>query len=105
MSARVDEVERGRLKLGHQATVRVEALPDSELPARIESISALAKTDFSSWPPPRNFDLRVELEERDPRLRPGMTATMRVAVERVKNVLLVPVGGGVQQRRARMSST
>jgi HlyD family secretion protein len=91
VSARVDEVERGRLKLGHQATARVEAVPDRELPARIESISALAKTDFSSWPPPRNFDLRVKLEGTDPRLRPGMSATLRVAVERVPNVLLVPV--------------
>jgi HlyD family secretion protein len=90
ISARVDEVERGRLKLGHEGTARVEALPDRELPARIDSISALAKTDFSSWPPPRNFDLRVKLEATDPRLRPGMTATVRVAVERVPNVLLVP---------------
>jgi RND family efflux transporter MFP subunit len=90
VSARVDEVERGRLKLGHQATVRVEAVPDRELPARVESISALAKTDFSSWPPPRNFDLRVLLEATDARLRPGMSATLRVAVERVQKVLLVP---------------
>jgi HlyD family secretion protein len=70
--------------------VRVEAVPDRELPARVESISALAKTDFSSWPPPRNFDLRVLLEATDARLRPGMSATLRVAVERVQKVLLVP---------------
>jgi HlyD family secretion protein len=90
VSARVDEVERGRLRLGHEATVRVEAVPDRELPARIETISALAKTDFSSWPPPRNFDMRVALQQSDPRLRPGMTASIRVAVERLKNVVIAP---------------
>ena len=90
VSARVDEIERGRMKLGHAGIVRVEAVPDRELKARIASISALAKADFSAWPPPRNFDLRVALDETDARLRPGMTATMRVAVERVPNVVLVP---------------
>ena len=90
VSARVDEVERGRMRLGHQGIVRVEAVPDRELKARVESISALAKADFTTWPPPRNFDLRVSLDETDARLRPGMTATVRVAVERVSNVVLVP---------------
>jgi HlyD family secretion protein len=90
VSARVDEVERGRMKLGHTGVVRVEAVPDRELKARVESISALAKADFTTWPPPRNFDLRVALDETDTRLRPGMTATVRVAVERVPGVLLVP---------------
>ena len=90
-SARVDEVERGRLKLGHQATARVEAVPDRELKAHIESISALAKADFSSWPPPRNFDLRVALE--------GARSAAAARHDRhdprggraVPNVLIVPV--------------
>ena len=44
-------------------------------------ISALAKADFSSWPPPRNFDVNVAFDDRDERVRPGMTATIRVAVD------------------------
>ncbi len=89
-SARVDEVERGRLRIGQPATVRLEALPDKELTGHIASISALAKADFTSWPPPRNFDVRVALDERDDRLRPGMTATIRVAVDTLKDVIMVP---------------
>jgi HlyD family secretion protein len=89
-SARVDEVERGRLHIGQPATVRLEALPDKELTGHIATISALAKADFTSWPPPRNFDVRVALDERDDRLRPGMTATIRVAVDTLKDVIMVP---------------
>jgi HlyD family secretion protein len=89
-SASVDEVERGRLAVGLPATVRVEALPDKELGGHVSAISALAKADFTSWPPPRNFTVTVALDERDDRLRPGMTATIRVAVETLRNVLLVP---------------
>jgi hypothetical protein len=89
-SARVDEVERGRLAINLPATVRVEALPDRELKGHIETISALAKADFTSWPPPRNFDVRIALDERDDRLKPGMTATIRIATETLRDVVLVP---------------
>ena len=89
-SARVDEVERGRLASGQSVTVRVEALPDRELKGRIDSISALAKADFTTWPPPRSFDVKVALGELDERLKPGMTASMRIATETLNDVLLVP---------------
>ncbi len=89
-SAFVDEVERGRLAIGQFATIRLEALPDKELTGRVVRISALAKADFTSWPPPRNFDVSVSLDHPDERLRPGMTATIRIAVETLKDVVLVP---------------
>lgn len=114
-SARVDEIERGRLAVNQPATVRVEALPDKELKGHIATISALAKADFTSWPPPRNFDVTVALDERDDRLKPGMTATIRIATETLKDMLIVPpqavfsvagtdvvyvVGRGTPERRA-----
>lgn len=89
-SAKIDEIERGRLSASQTAVVRIEALPDRELNGRIKSISTIAKADFSSWPPPRSFDLTVTLDDTDARLRPGMTATIRVAVERLPKTLIVP---------------
>jgi RND family efflux transporter MFP subunit len=89
-SGRVDEVERGRIAIGQTVTIRVEAIPDRELKGHVDKISALAKADFSSWPPPRNFDLSVAINDQEDRLRPGMTATIRVSVETLSNVLLVP---------------
>ena len=89
-SARADEIERGRLDLGQPVSIRVEAVPDRELRGKIESISVLAKADFTTWPPPRTFDLRVALDALDARLRPGMTASLRVVVGVLKQVRLVP---------------
>lgn len=89
-SARADEIERGRLDIGQPVSIRVEAVPDRELRGKIESISVLAKADFSTWPPPRTFDLRVALDALDARLRPGMTASLRVVVGVLKQVRLVP---------------
>lgn len=98
LEARLDESDRGRLAVGQQASVRIEAVPGREFKARIERISVLARVDFSSgWPPTRNFDLGLILTEVDPRIRPGMSAVARIATDRVPNVVLVPVESIFQQ--------
>jgi HlyD family secretion protein len=91
IEARLDESDRGRLKPQQEATVRIEAIPGREFKARINSISVLARVDFTSgWPPPKNFDLNLLFVDVDPKMRPGMTAVARIATERVPGVVLVP---------------
>jgi multidrug resistance efflux pump len=91
LEARLDESDRGRLKVGQAATVRIEAVPGKDFAATVDLISVLARVDFSSgWPPVRNFDLGLILGERDARIRPGMTATARIAADKLANVTLVP---------------
>jgi multidrug efflux pump subunit AcrA (membrane-fusion protein) len=91
LEARLDEADRGRLKVGQSATVRIEAVPGHDFAATVDLISVLAKVDFSSgWPPARNFDLGLILKEQDPRIRPGMSATARIAADRIPGMLLVP---------------
>jgi HlyD family secretion protein len=91
LEARLDESDRGRLKVGQRATVKIEAVPGKDFAARVDLISVLARVDFSSgWPPVRNFDLGLILEDRDPRIRPGMTATARIAADRLPDMTLVP---------------
>jgi len=90
VTARLDESERGRLRLGQTVSLRVDALPDREHKGVVSAISALARLDYSGWPVRKNFDLTVQLEQLDPRLRPGMSATARIAVERLQGSILVP---------------
>ena len=91
LEARLDESDRGRLKVGQAATVRIEAVPGKDFAAKVDLISVLARVDFSSgWPPVRNFDLGLILQDRDPRIRPGMTATARIAADKLPSVTLVP---------------
>jgi RND family efflux transporter MFP subunit len=90
VSTRIEEVDRGRIKSAQTATIRVDAVPDREFQAHIARISALAKTDFSTWPPPRNFDVTLELDTKDSRLRPGMSGSGRIAVNRIPGSILIP---------------
>jgi multidrug resistance efflux pump len=88
--ARVDETDRGRLATKMSAIVTSDSLPGVEIPAHLTSFSTLARPDYSSWPPPRNFDVVIDLDRPDPRLKPGMTTAVRVAIDRLPNTLLIP---------------
>jgi HlyD family secretion protein len=100
MTARVDEADRGRIQAGSGVRVRVDAVPDRELTGTLKDISVVAKPDFTSWPPVRNFDLVVALSENDPRLRSGMSASARVELDRLPDVLVVPTGAVFQHGAA-----
>ncbi len=91
LEARLDESDRGRLQPQQDATVRIEAIPGKDFKARLDSISVLAKVDFSSgWPPAKRFDLNLVFLDIDSKMRPGMTAVARIATQRVPDVTLVP---------------
>lgn len=91
VTGRVDESDRGRLNQDQTANVRIDAVPDKELKGRVVMISPLAKPDFSSWPIVKNFDIAAQLDEVDERIRPGMSATARIAVDRLPNSVLIPL--------------
>jgi RND family efflux transporter MFP subunit len=100
MTARVDEADRGRVKAGSGVRVRVDAVPDRELTGTLKDISVVAKPDFTTWPPVRNFDVVVALSDADARLRSGMSASARVELDRLPGVLVVPTGAVFQRGAA-----
>ncbi len=100
MTARVDEADRGRVQTGSSVRVRVDAVPDRELAGTLKDISVVAKPDFTTWPPVRNFDVVVSLSDADARLRSGMSASARVELDRLPGVLVVPTGAVFQRGAA-----
>ena len=89
--ARVEEAERGQLKLGQSAAVLLDALPDRTFDGHVDTISPTASMDFTAgWPIPRNFAVELSLTGNDPRLAPGMGAKIRIAVERVPDGIVIP---------------
>ena len=60
-----------RASAGQRRPVRVDAVPDRELTGSLTDISVVAKPDFSSLPPARNFDLDDRDRRHRSRLRPA----------------------------------
>jgi RND family efflux transporter MFP subunit len=88
----LEEVDRGKLQLGQQVRVRVDAIPDKEFTAQINWISPIASLVFRGGATSeKTFPARATLKNLDDRLRPGMSATAQIIIEREPNTLLIPV--------------
>lgn len=98
ISARVDETERGNLRMGQEGSVRVDGIPDRDFAGTISGIGDVATVDFSApYPFPKNFSIAIALKDRDARLRPGMTANIRIATNRVADAVLIPADAVFQK--------
>jgi HlyD family secretion protein len=98
VAARVDETERGRLALKRPVTIQLDAIPDRQFTGHLQQIGTIATSDFSAgWPIPRNFNLDIAFDQKDPRMKPGMTAQVTVVVDRVPSALTIPVQASFQK--------
>jgi len=89
---KLEEVDRGKLRLGQVVKVRVDAIPDKEFEAQLDYISPIAALVFKGGSTPeKTFPARATLKSLDPRLRPGMSASTEVIIEREPHTLLIPV--------------
>ena len=78
------------LQHANQELEHADAISDRDFHGTIKEISAMAKPDFTTWPPVRNFDVVITLSDTDTRLRPGMNGSARLAVDQLRDVLMVP---------------
>lgn len=98
VTSRVDETERGHLAVKQPVSIHLDAIPDKQFGGKVDEISTIASEDYTAgWPIPRNFDLRITLDQIDPRLRPGMTAQITIMVDRIPDVLVIPVEASFQK--------
>jgi HlyD family secretion protein len=89
---KLDEVDRGRLKLGQQLRVRVDAVPETEFLAELDWISPIAALLYRGMGMTEKiFPARATLKNLDPRLRPGMSATAEIIIDSQPGMLMIPV--------------
>ena len=89
---KLEEVDRGKLKLGQKVRVRIDAIADRELPAELDWISPIAAVNFRGMGlTEKTFPARATLKQLDNRLRPGMSATAEIVIESQPQSLLIPV--------------
>ena len=86
VAAKVPESDIGRIRVGQDATVRVDAFPDQLFPARVRDIAPRAlKTDNVI-----SFEVELTLIDPPPELRMGMTADVNFQTGRTAASTLVP---------------
>ena len=89
MDAKVEETDRGRIGVGKDVRVRVDALPELTIPGKITQISPLAELS-NDYPPTRSFRAYAAIQDPDARLRPGMNGGMDIVIDRLPKAITIP---------------
>jgi len=82
----VDEADVGQVKEDQGAVFTVDAFPEKRFPARVREARFAAKTENNVV----TYETVLDVDNSAMALRPGMTATAFIVVNRVSDALLVP---------------
>jgi len=82
----VDEADVGKVREGQDAIFTVDAYPDKEFPAHTRQVRYGSETVDGVV----TYKAVLEVDNSDLTLRPGMTATSTITVDKRENALLVP---------------
>lgn len=92
----IGEIDRGRVNQGQEVRLKVDAVPDARLEGEITWLSPIAALVFNTIPPGKSFPALASIKKLDDRLRPGMSVTAEVIVERLPNVIVIPAKASFQ---------
>ena len=87
--AKVNQADVDLLRVGQQASVRLDAYPGQVYAAQLDSLAPIG-VGGSFSPKVRTFSATFTIAQTDPTLMPDLSAAVDVELERRENVLLAP---------------
>jgi HlyD family secretion protein len=91
VKTRIREIDLHKVGIGKPAAVRVDAYPDMRLSGQVQSIGVLAEAHAEMPKGDKYFQILISVNEGYERLRPGMTARVKIHCAEVKDALSVPI--------------
>ena len=86
VKAAVDEADIGKVKQGQSVSFTVDAFPDDSFTGKVQQV----RTSPNITQNVVTYDVIVRTENKDFKLKPGMTANINITVEVKNNVLRIP---------------
>lgn len=90
LSAKVSELARGNISVGEPAEVEFDALPGRIFHGTVKSAAGMVQKQFWDVDSTGKFDVSIQLTDRDPRLRPGLTANIVIQGAKKPKVVYIP---------------
>jgi RND family efflux transporter MFP subunit len=87
ISTHVNQVDVAKLKQEMKVSFSVDSIPNLQMEGRIQEIAPTATIKKNI----KGFTVELAITQSDERLRPGMTADVVIPIEKVENVLAVPL--------------
>ncbi len=96
----VDEIDSGKVKIGQEANISVDAVQGKSFGGTVSSIGTILKQASFDRPQKVN-EIYVDLEDSDKKqLRPGMSVKAQIRVGQYSNVVVIPLSS-IQERDGR----
>lgn len=90
LNVAVNEADIGKVRSGQAANFTVDAFPEREFPARIVRVRYAPDSDQSATETVVTYETMLLVNNNDLLLRPGMTATAEIIVEKHEQVPVIP---------------
>ena len=86
VAAQINEVDIGKIYVGQDVLISLDAFPRERFSGKIGFISPVAR-DVGNL---KKFDILIDVLSKDPKLKPGMTANLDLIMVDKKGVLVIP---------------
>src|SRR5262249_43867160 len=90
IQAKVNETDRANLVIGQAAEIRVDGLPGMTFNGKLKTMAGLSNRRFFDIDAVRQFDAIFQLGQLDARIRPGVSAEVRITGDPLKEALFLP---------------
>ncbi len=90
LKATASEVDASVIDSGQPAIVKVDAFPEKTYHGHVIKKGTLARKKEPNSKI-NVFDVEISIDEHDPALKPGMSASGRIIIDRMENVISVPL--------------
>lgn len=95
VKSELNEVDLDKVRPGQPVEIRLDAFPGAVFSGEVVSIGTLARPKANpatgKTTSTKVFDLMIKVKENDKRLKPGLSATVDIIVDRLSNVVYVPI--------------
>ncbi len=92
LKVKVHESYVKQIKAGQRATIRVDAFPEEQLTGEVQKINPLPDTE-NRWmnPDVKVYETTIIIDGAHEWMRPGLTAEAEILIEKIEDVLQVPI--------------
>jgi len=82
----LNEIDAAKVKVGQNAILTFDALPDLKIKGKVIEISPVGKEEQGVV----SYDIKISLEEENKDIKPDMSVDAEIIVDKKANVLLIP---------------
>jgi len=90
VNAAVSEVDASKVDSGQSVVVKLDAFPDTSFRGEVTNKGTLARRK-EPGSKINVFDVEIAIQDKDDRIKPGMSASGRIIMDRIPDVISVPL--------------